>query len=507
MTHSSEYDLPLAVLREMVAASDLLPNPYERYRPLLADGLVFFLRRLPPARLRRILAEQSAKPLSTPVAERMLALLHHIPTLHKLGQVLARDRRLHPDFRARLQELETLEPRTPRSAIVRALDREFPRWRSAGITLAAHPLAEGSVAMVIPFTTNRCSHNNPGRDGVFKLLKPGIERRLAEDLEIWSSLGKFLDEDCERYHLPGLDYQETFETVRDLLVHEIKLDEEQAHLAEAAREYAGWDRVLVPALFPFCTPRLTAMEHLPGEPLTHALARPGAVGERLAPIIAEALVARPVFSAVGDALFHADPHAGNLLVTPAGRLGILDWSLAGRLRKADRIDLVQLLLGALTLDAGRMEAVVLRLSRQPPAGSALARVINRSLRELRWGRFPGVAWLTRLLDGVVLQAGARLRPNFLLFRKSLLTLEGVLADLTPPDSPDSSLHLDGAMLAGFARQFAAEWPERLVHRPDSRALHTHLSSTDLLGLLWSFPTTLARFWTGAWKDAMRKAEG
>lgn len=194
-------------------------------------------------------------------------------------------------------------------------------------------------------------------------------------------------------------------------------------------------------------------------------------------------------------------------MTPTGRLGILDWSLAGRLRKADRIELVQLLLGALTLDAGRMEAVVLRLSRHPPAGSALARVIDRSLRELRWGRFPGVAWLTRLLDGVVLQAGARLRPNFLLFRKSLLTLEGVLADLTPSDGPDSSLHLDGAMLAGFARQFAAEWPERLVHRPDSRALHTHLSSTDLLGLLWSAPATLARFWTGAWNDAMRKAKG
>ena len=95
-----------------------------------------------------------------------------------------------------------------------------------------------------------------------------------------------------------------------------------------------------------------------GHPVTTALQELAAhqITVRLDPVIAETLIAHPIFSAAPAALFHADPHAGNLLVTPEGRLGLLDWSLAGYLRKSDRIDLVQLLLGALTLDARRMAA-------------------------------------------------------------------------------------------------------------------------------------------------------
>src|SRR5206468_2381143 len=128
----------------------------------------------------------------------------------------------------------------PRPTIIRLLEREFKGWRKAGIHLGEQALAEGSVAVVMPFLWKGCC------DGVFKLLKPGIEDRLAEDLAIWPMLGEFLDEDCARYHLPTLDYRETFQTVRDLLVHEVRLDEEQRHLTSAAKEYKGMVAVEIP---------------------------------------------------------------------------------------------------------------------------------------------------------------------------------------------------------------------------------------------------------------------
>ncbi|HWH72101.1 MAG TPA: hypothetical protein VNT26_22250, partial [Candidatus Sulfotelmatobacter sp.] len=62
MKLASAFAWELRLLREQVAASDLLPKPYARYRPLLADGLHFFLERLSPSRLRHIFEEQMGLP-------------------------------------------------------------------------------------------------------------------------------------------------------------------------------------------------------------------------------------------------------------------------------------------------------------------------------------------------------------------------------------------------------------------------------------------------------------
>jgi ubiquinone biosynthesis protein len=504
---AGRFGLALSVLRDRVAASDLLPGVYARYRPLLADALRFFLERLPADRLERIISEQAALAVSTSVAERLVALVRRAPALHKLGQVVARDRRLSPGFRKRLQELESLAPQIPSALAVKLIERELPASRRAAISLGPDPLAEGSVAVVMPFTWR-------GVEGVFKAIKPGVERLLEEDLGILGSLGCFLDEDCEWYHVQPLDYEETFRTIRGLLLHEVRLGEEQRHLAEAARIYRSMPCVAIPSLLPFCTPRLTAMERIDGVRITDhrdpariklrfSGGLEGCSGHALGRVVAEALIARPLFAAESAALFHADPHAGNLLVTREQRVGILDWSLAGRLRRQDRAAMVQLLVGAVAQDAGKISRILRELSRKPPDESALSEVVRTGLRELRWGAAPGITWLTRLLDEVVLRAGARLEADLILFRKSLLTIEGVLADLTEADERAVASLLDEAVLATLFRHWLAEWPERLFAPPAARSLTTHLSAADLSSLAWSAPAAAARWWGGMGEDLAR----
>ena len=492
--------LELEVLRQQILASELLPPPYEQFRPILADGLCFFLERLSPARLGHIFAEQSQLPLSASPAKRLVALLHHVPTLHKLGQVLARDRRLDPQFRCQLQRLESLEAQTPMATLVSLLDGEFPGWKRAGIKLGSQALAEGSVAVVMPFVWERAHANMPHR-GVFKLLKPGIDKRLDEELSIWAALGAFLDQQCGHYHLPSLDYAETFQTVSDLLVHEVRLATEQRHLAEAAQAYG--DVAAIPALLPFSTARMTAMEYLDGDLLAGRLAQDAPSVSHLGPMIAEALFARPLFSSGSSALFHADPHAGNLMAMRNGRLGILDWSLAGQLQKQDRINVLQLILGAITLDTVRMRRALDELAQNRPAKSAVQEVLDRSLHELRWGSSPGVRWLTSLLDSLVTQARTRFSADLLLFRKSVLTLQGVLADVTGSSEEAGTRLLDNAVASVMLRRFVTEWPERFRQPFDLRTFDTHLSTEDLLSLLWSPPATVARYWTATWLDWSR----
>jgi ubiquinone biosynthesis protein len=138
------------VLREQILASDLLPGDYARYRPLLADALCFFLERLPARRLRLILAQQAALPLNASTAQRLVALVRHAPALHKLGQVVAREPRLSVGFRKQLQILESLEPQTPPDVVARLARLHLRGRRLRGLVLGP-PLAEGSVAVVVPF--------------------------------------------------------------------------------------------------------------------------------------------------------------------------------------------------------------------------------------------------------------------------------------------------------------------------------------------------------------------
>src|SRR5436190_9971111 len=84
----------------------LLPDAYARYRRPIAEGLRLFLSRLPGPDVAQILSDQAALPAGATAEARLVALAERCPALHKLGQILARDRRLTLDLRRHLQRLE-----------------------------------------------------------------------------------------------------------------------------------------------------------------------------------------------------------------------------------------------------------------------------------------------------------------------------------------------------------------------------------------------------------------
>jgi len=465
-----------------LAIEKLLPRRYAAYRPLVLDGLVTFLEGLPASRRAALASRQAALPAHTPIERRLVELLRSSPILHKLGQTLARDRRLDPDLRRSLQLLETLPPSYSRSELEPLLGDAL-----TGAELG-EPLAEGSVAVVLS-----CRSRTPEGmlvPGVLKVLKPGIEERLAEELAVWPVLGLHLEASSRALGLPVLDWGETLEQVRDLLVAEIDLPGEQRNLEAAAVLYRDDDRVRVPLLLAGCGPRVTAMTRIEGPQVT---ADRGSRARRLAArAIVEALITRPLFSTADPVLFHGDPHAGNLVWTPDGRLGLLDWALAGRIDQRSLALTFGLLLAASRLDRRGVDRAVCALARQDVDRAAVDRIAGDALRRLRGGAAPGLAWLLALLDRAALEAGARFGSDLLLFRKSLLTLDGVIRDLVP----DYPLSLDLA-LAGL-RHLVEEWPSRLLANPVSRRFATHLSNLDLLSLLWLGPTRARNAWLLSW---------
>ncbi|MDB5330707.1 MAG: hypothetical protein JWP03_1858 [Phycisphaerales bacterium] len=468
----------------------LVPERYADYRAIVADGLSFFLQRLSAGRLGEILAAQAGLPAGASASRRLIPLLHACPALHKLGQVIARNAHLDPMLRRQLQRLETMPSQTPAGQVRPILERELGRhMRRYRIRIAERHLAEASVAVIVPMTwSDRADPPGaPRRHAVAKLLKPGVTERLEEDLEILGRLSDYLEERQAAYGLPDLDYHQIFDEVAELLTHEVRFEHEQSHLRAAAKQFSGRTDVQVPALLPFSTSTLTAMERVYGKKVTdtHSLTASRRTG--LFHAMVRALLSQVVLSRDPSVLFHGDPHAGNLFATRDGRLAILDWSLAGRLTTADREALSQIIVGGLRMDARAVARAVRNLTGRGTREVTIRTHVDEAMGQLRGLALPGPTWAMRLLDALAL-SGARFAPRLLLFRKAFFTLEGVLADVCPECS------LEGALIGDVLAALVREWPSRLLRPPLSRDYATHVSSGDLLRIVASAPTALLRRW-------------
>lgn len=476
------------------ALASVLPDEYAKFARPVAGALAVFLEGLADERQNAILAAQAALPAEVDISGRLAVLAKSCPVLHKLGQILARDPVLAPELREELQQLESLPPTVAHGTITNTLNRELGSLPQLGIELVEPAIAEASVAVVVGYTQ---AVEDTTRRGVLKLLKPGIEERLAEELELAARVGEYLDHRCEELGIPSLDYKETFDQVRDKLQWEVRLDREQQNLQTAGRIYAGEPRVHIPSLHEYCTPRVTAMEWLSGAKLTDHDHEDKNTRRSLAALAVETLLAKPMFSQDSDTLFHCDPHAGNLLHTDQGRLGILDWSLVGYLTEKERVALVQVVLAAAMLNASEVVRALDVVATSVGDRDKLQAVAERWIQKVGRGSLPGLNWMVGMLDQAYQEAGLRLGPDLLLFRKTLHTLDGVLHDLGIDDD-----RLDSVLLQHFLRQFIAEWPQRWIALPHWRGFATRLSNFDLARCLMETPHAAARLWLSQINDRL-----
>lgn len=478
-------DFPTTEVLEALGLSELLPAALAAWRPVVLDGARFFLRALPPTRVEEIIARQLELDAAASPAQRLATLLGSCPTLHKLGQVVARQPHLHADLRRQLQTLESMPASTPMSAIRRRIRSELgPRAKELHLDDAA--LAEGSVAVVLPFAWRERGRL---RDGVLKVLKPGVETRLAQELALLPALASLLERRSAEEGLPAIDFRGPLASVAQLLSEEIRLDREQAHLRHAAAFHADERGLRIPALLPWCAPRVTAMERIHGRPLT-AAPRPARDAQRLGATLVTALLAKPFWSQADPAIFHGDLHGGNLLVDERGRIAVIDWALIARISKLERETMVAIALGALTLDVAQIRRALDRLGMSTLSAAHADRIIGHALERAVCGAQPlGFNWLISLMDELALAGAKGFSAPFAVFRKSWMSLAGVLRDLDAPVNADHIL-----LQSGLAR-FVAEWPRRALAAPGARNFDTHVSNLDLAQLGSSAWATAARYWT------------
>jgi len=281
-------------------------------RYMVPAGLGRLVRRGDPARAARLMFE------------------HLGSTYVKLGQFAASapgivGETIAHEFRNCLDAGPAVPFPQVRSAIETGLQRPL---EDVFATFSETPLAAASLAVVHEATLH------DGTRVAVKVLRPGIERMIATDLAIMERLMRFmaargLD---QAYNMVGL-----IVGLRMQIAEELDLRNE-ARTMDIFREMYdghGLSLLVVPHVHhDFTARRVLTMQFLDGKPLddvSHATE----LGVDPAPLVRELLKAW-VLTGLRVGVFHADIHAGNLLLLRDGRLGMVDWGIVARMEPDSR---------------------------------------------------------------------------------------------------------------------------------------------------------------------------
>ena len=357
-------------------------------------------------------------------------------TFVKLGQLLSSRPDLLPDVYIReLEKLVDDVPPVPFAEIAAVIDREIGLDRFSSIDEA--PLASASIGQI------HRALLDTGRDVVVKVRRPGIVEQVELDLELLRKTARVAERRSGTARL--LQLRALTDELEQHLLAELDFEEE-AHnaelIAEVIEEYR--DDLFVPqVVHPYVTSEVLVLERIDGVKVDDG---PVLEPERAA-VLARSFFRAYIRQVTVKGVYHADPHRGNVLVTPDGRLALLDFGLIGRLDDDTRTSLALLLLAVAHNRADDVADLILSLSLTTAESDEAGFVhdLRRKLPRYHWRPLEGIRTGEGLADlqRLCLEHGIALPTSFALVGKTLSQAESIARSLDPTLDPVEVLRSEG----------------------------------------------------------------
>lgn len=350
------------------------------------------------------------------------------PTFIKLGQILSTRGDLLPQpYLDELAKLQDSAPPVPSEQIRAILHEELERpLEEVFASFDMTPLASASIGQAHAATLA------DGTDVVVKLRRPGVVEQVDEDLHILLDLALKASRHwraARDYDLLAIAY-EFAQTLRA----ELDYLREGRNVERIATNFRDEPSIHIPAVYwKTTTARMLTLEHIHGVKITQVATLAARGIDRTA---VSHLAARLLLTMILEhGFFHADPHPGNVLVEPDGRIGLIDFGMVGQVDEANRDLLVRLMISISTQDASQLADVLLQLGRA--RGNVDRNALRRDL-QLLLARYAGrplgdvkvATMLAELLD-VIRWHHLRLAPDMALLVKTLAMGEGLGVQLDP----------------------------------------------------------------------------
>ena len=191
----------------------------------------------------------------------------------------------------------------------------------------------------------------------------------------------------------------------------------------------------------YTTSRVLTMEYVSGTKITTL--SPVALLEVNGAALAEQLFRAYLKQILVDGFFHADPHPGNVLVTDAGQIALLDLGMVGRIAPRLQEPLLQLLLAISEGHSDDAVRFALKVGEvrpdfdEPEFSRRVADLVGRhqdaELRNMQVGK--AVLEIGRISGDV----GLRLPSELTMLGKTLLNLDQIAEALDPTFNPNASI--------------------------------------------------------------------
>ena len=384
------------------------------------------------------------------------------PTFIKLGQLLStRADLLPPSYIEALERLQDDVEPFPYAEVVEIVEGELRvRLSKAFVEFDEKPVAAASLGQV-----HRAVLRS-GREVAVKVQRPHIRERVLQDLDTFDDLAVLLDRFSSVTR--SLDVRRVLEEFRRALLRELDYRQEARNMATLSDQLRDFTEIVVPLpIADYTTSRVLTMDYITGIKITKV--SPVEWTEVDGAALASSLFRAYLHQILVDGLFHADPHPGNVLLTPSRRLALIDLGMVGHLSSNVQDHLLRLMLAIADGRGDEAASVVIALGEKLEdfdeahlrrmVTELVGRYQRRSAHELNVGRI----MLDMARSGN--QFGLRMPPELPLLGKTLLNLHEVVRVL------DADFDVTGSM----RRHATALMSRRML----KSATPTHLFSSAL----------------------------
>lgn len=288
-------------------------------------------------------------------------LLELGPTFIKVGQLFSTRADLFPT--EYVEELSKLQDKVPafgyeqvRAIVEQDLGKPIQVLYSSFDPI---PIAAASLGQV------HRAQLHSGEEVVVKVQRPGLQKLFQIDLAILKGIARYFQNHPDWGR--GRDWMGIYEECCRILHQEIDYLREGRNADTFRRNFRGEDWVQVPRVYwRYTSPRVLTLEYLPGIKISHyeALEAAGLDRRRLAQLGARAYL----HQLLNDGFFHADPHPGNIAVSPEGDGSLIfyDFGMMGQVQAITREKLLGTFFGIAQKDADKVITSLIELGALEP---------------------------------------------------------------------------------------------------------------------------------------------
>ncbi|SHK25472.1 ubiquinone biosynthesis protein [Chryseobacterium polytrichastri] len=281
------------------------------------------------------------------VYERIRLVLEELgPTFVKLGQTFSnREDLLPPEL---IQELQKLQDKVDmvEMNVKEILENEFNiSVKDYFLEVQEKPLATASIAQVYKATLLN------GDEVILKIKKADVQTVIEDDILLIKDLEKLISSYSEIGE--KLNMKQAISTFERSLLEEVSLINEKNNILQFSRNFKNNKETYVPKVYEeFCNNNVLCMEFIDGIKVTD---KAGLLANNIDPVKISEVGLRLFVSQILDyGFFHADPHAGNILVKKDGKVVFIDFGAVGKIQANDKEILENLIVSFVAKNAHKI---------------------------------------------------------------------------------------------------------------------------------------------------------